>query len=128
MIMEQKKKVLMTFVLLIALLAGFWLISKAITTFTGYSITEVKSLEAFAKCLAEKTELYVSNGCSHCAAQESLFGDSLKYLKVIDCAVDTDKCITAGVTQVPTWIINNEKVLGVQSLKKLAELTGCNLE
>lgn len=126
--MEQKKKVFLTFVLLIAILAGFWFIGKAITAFTGYSITEIKNLEQFTKCLANKTELYVNAGCSHCANQKSLFGDSLKYLKITDCAVDTDKCIEAGVTQVPTWIINNEKAVGVQSLKKLSELSECELK
>ena len=76
-----------------------------------------------AKCIALKSKLYVSTGCSACAAQESLFGENFKYLNVIDCAVTPEEC--KDITRVPTWIINNKKEEGLKTIENLKNLTGC---
>lgn len=80
------------------------------------------------KCIASKSTLYVATGCSACAYQEKLFGDNFKYLNTIDCAVNPEKCmviIENGYIQTPSWVINSQKIKGVQSIEKLKELTGC---
>ena len=81
--------------------------------------------EAVAKCIGEKSTLYVRTGCSHCRTQENMFGDNLKYLNIIDCLYEKDKCIEKEITNVPAWIINGEKIEGVQPIDKLRKLTGC---
>lgn len=84
--------------------------------------------EKLAKCIASKSTLYVSTGCVACKYQEEIFGDSFKYLNVVDCAVNPEKCsliIENGYISTPSWIINNKKYTGVQSIEKLKELTGC---
>ncbi len=80
-----------------------------------------------AKCIAEKSVLYVQAGCHACKIQEDLFGSSYKYLNTIDCLVssDTQKCIDAQIAATPTWIINGERYEGVQTIAKLKEITGC---
>ena len=52
-----------------------------------------------------------------------MFGDSFKFLNVVDCTGNWDKCL--GVTGTPTWVINGEKYVGVQEIEKLRNLTGC---
>jgi len=79
--------------------------------------------EEITKCIGENSELYVQLGCSACENQKEMFGDSYQYLNIIDCWFETDKC--DGIIATPTWIINNEKYIGVQSIEKLQELTGC---
>lgn len=126
--MKQKKKVFVTLVLLVVIVAGSWLVTKAITNFTGYSVNNPENINEFAKCLTEKNaELYVNAGCPHCAEQKAMFGDSLKYLKIIDCVDNPDLCLEKEIRYVPTWIINENKEVGKKSFEELAELSGCKL-
>ncbi len=76
-----------------------------------------------AMCIGENSELYVQLGCNACKHQEEMFGENKKYLNIIDCWYERDKCLNIEYT--PTWIIKGEEYIGVQSIKKLKELTGC---
>ncbi len=78
-----------------------------------------------AKCIGENSMIYVSTGCSYCEKQKAMFGDNFKELNSVDCAFIPEKCREAGVTTVPTWVINGEKIRGVQDIEKLKELTNC---
>lgn len=79
--------------------------------------------EELAKCIGENSELYVQLGCNACGTQTDKFGENKKYLNVIDCWKEREKC--SGIEYTPTWIIEGEKYIGVQSIDKLKELTGC---
>jgi glutaredoxin len=94
------------------------------------SSTTTSPLDNFAKCLSEKgVELYVLKTCPHCAHQKEMFGESLKYLKYIECSENYDLCIQKGIEAVPTWILpNGERLLGVQPLEVLSQKTGCKLK
>jgi len=77
-----------------------------------------------AKCIGEKSTLYTKVGCFACDKQEELFGKNYQYLNVVQ-ATDWDTLSTFGIKSTPTWVIDNVKYSGVQSLKKLKDLTGC---
>jgi len=79
--------------------------------------------EEVAKCIGKNSELYTQLGCSACKTQEEMFGENYKYLNVIDCWFERDKC--SNIEYTPTWIIKGEKYVGVQSISDLQELTGC---
>lgn len=81
--------------------------------------------ESTAKCIGENSALYVQLGCHACAIQEELFGENTKYLNIIDCLYNREICIEKNILHTPTWIINGEKIEGVQSINTLKELTGC---
>jgi hypothetical protein len=76
-------------------------------------------------CIASKSEIYISRTCSACAYQKSILGDYVGYFNMTDCMTDTQECSEKGITHVPSWIINNTKYEGAQSIDKLKELTGC---
>jgi preprotein translocase subunit Sec61beta len=76
-----------------------------------------------AKCIGKNSILYTRLGCYFCEVQEDMFGDNYPYLTLIDCFFDEEKC--SGISGTPTWVINGEKYVGVQSINKLKELTGC---
>ncbi len=82
-----------------------------------------KTSEEIAKCIGERATLYVQLGCHYCEIQEKMFGENVKYLNKIDCFFERDKC--AEIKGTPTWKINGEYYLGVQTIEKLRELTGC---
>lgn len=79
--------------------------------------------EKVAKCIGKKSILYIKLGCHACKTQEEMFGENYKYLTVIDCFYERDKCYEIEWT--PTWVIKGEKYIGVQSIEELKELTGC---
>ena len=78
-----------------------------------------------AECIGENSILYVQLGCHTCEIQEDMFGKNYQYLKVIDCWIEENKYKCGGITHTPTWIIDGEKYVNVQSIEKLKELTGC---
>lgn len=79
--------------------------------------------EEFAKCVGENSILYVQKGCHACEYQENVFGDNYKYLTVVDCWVEREKC--EGIAGTPTWFIKGEDYIGLKNIEQLKELTGC---
>ena len=76
-----------------------------------------------AMCIGQNSELYVQLGCNACESQKKIFGENIQYLTIIDCWYERVKC--SEIQHTPTWIINGEKYIGVQSIEELKELTGC---
>ena len=76
-----------------------------------------------ARCIGENSELYIQLGCHACGIQLEKFGEKEKYLNVIDCFYEREKC--EGIMYTPTWVINGEKYIGVHSIEELKELCGC---
>ena len=81
--------------------------------------------EELAKCIGSKSALYIQTGCFACQKQEDLFGDTYKFLNTIDCLVQKQECLDKEITATPTWIINSKKFVGIRTIEKLKELTGC---
>ena len=77
------------------------------------------------KCIGENSVLYTQLGCHACELQEDLFGENYQYLNTIDCFFKQEACIEKEIRATPTWIIKEEKYVGVQSIEQLKELTGC---
>jgi len=110
----MKKRVLTTIIIVLAVI-GF---SVILLIKNNHNI----SIE-IAKCIGENSELYIQLGCHACGIQLENFGENEKYLNVIDCFYEREKC--EGIMYTPTWVINGEKYIGVQSIEELKELCGC---
>jgi hypothetical protein len=89
----------------------------------AYNKPVPETSEEVAKCIGSKSELYIQLGCHACDTQEKIFGENYKYLNTIDCFYEREKC--SNIKATPTWIINGDKYLGVQSIEKIRELTKC---
>ena len=86
---------------------------------------------AFAKYLKDNGVVkYSAYWCPHCLNQGELFGkQAYKELNVVECARDgknsqTQLCIDKEVLGFPSWEINGNLIIGVQSLEELSKLTG----
>ena len=94
-----------------------------IVTGVGLSYANSKKpapLDSFAKCLTENgAVMYGAEWCKYTQAQKSMFGNSVRYLNYKDFSENPE------VTTTPTWFINGQKYAKVQSLDKLAVITGC---
>jgi uncharacterized membrane protein len=75
-------------------------------------------------------KVFVAYTCPHCHEQKQLFGkEAADILTKIECNPNGENaqpqlCEAAGIKGVPTWEINGEFYSGVQSLEKIAELSG----
>jgi len=77
-------------------------------------------LDDFAKCLTEKgAVMYGASFCKYSSAQKGMFGNSAKFIDYRDFSENSDVRIT------PTWFIDGNKYENVQSLDRLASVTGC---
>ena len=108
------------------------LISIAIIVSIIYSVIAYSSkpgqYDAFAKCLTEKGfKMYGADWCPNCKAQKKMFGKSFKYVDYVECTKQKQACSEAKVEGYPTWIYNEEKYVGVQSLSRLGSITDCPL-
>jgi len=82
--------------------------------------------EQTAICIGKNSVVYIQLGCHACESQEKLFGDTYKYINEVDCFYEREKCSNEEIRVTPTWVINEQKYEGVQSIEKLKELTGCD--
>jgi len=78
-----------------------------------------------SKCIGEKASLYVKDGCPFCEKQKEMFGENVKYLNIIDCSLDPQKCINTNIVKVPSWFINEEIHEGFYTLKELKTIIDC---
>lgn len=112
-----------------------------ISYFTQKGLTPKKNYDEFARCLtADGWAEYGTFWCPNCARQKLMFGDSFQYLEYVECDPrgdnpQTDRCLTRNIEKTPTWIRESddnstefERLIGLQSLEKLSEVSGCALE
>lgn len=106
-----------------------WIVIIAVVAFAIFILNKPQPLtdEEFAKCLGENSELYTQAGCHACEIQENMFGETYQYLNIIDCVLEKNWpiCQEADIRATPTWIINGQKYVGVQSIETLKQATGC---
>ena len=89
---------------------------------------QTKVPDSFAQCLSEKGAImYGTEWCPHCKNQKALFGSAFQYVNYVDCDLNRDACIKAGVEGFPTWVIDGNNYPGEQPLARLASLSGCEL-
>lgn len=117
----------------LAAIAAILLLTPA--TAAAADSARTKSLDAFARCLAEKkATMYGAFWCTHCKEQKDLFGSSFQHVPYVECAVtgaprmQTPACAMQGVRRYPTWIFaDGERRDKVQPLADLSKKTGCRL-
>jgi hypothetical protein len=77
------------------------------------------------ECIAKKSILYSQTTCIHCKEQKAILGNYTSLFNIIECDHNPQDCIEANIQGTPTWIINNQTVLGIQTVEQLKKLSGC---
>lgn len=122
--MEQKKRIFISFGILIALVVAFFVITSTITKYTGYSVSDdsdSNSQSCFAK---QDIRLYINSANSDDTLKKIGLLDYLEYVKIQNCYANQQPCIDKGISNFPAWIINGKQV-DVASVEDLAKSTGC---
>jgi hypothetical protein len=78
----------------------------------------------FARCISRAgATFYTASWCPHCARQSRMFGNALRYVRVVDCTAGCN-----GVRSFPTWrFADGSQLNGVASFEALGSRTGCRL-
>ena len=116
-------KVVVSIVIVLVLVFGLLVLSKWVTTSTGYTIWEGKKTR-IANCLADKATLFTSNNCPNCEEQLSLFKTDARFLNTINCDQTPNSC--KGVpNEFPVWKIEGNFIQGLKNLEDLDYLALC---
>ncbi|MBU0470858.1 MAG: hypothetical protein KKA62_00085 [Nanoarchaeota archaeon] len=92
--------------------------------------------DLLAQCLSEKgATIYSSFRCGHCLQQKELLGDSVRFIKEVECNPDGENsqiklCEEKEITGTPTWVIEKNGIeikrhAGYMTIEELKEFSGC---
>lgn len=78
------------------------------------------------KCLSEKGAImYGSDSCENCTNQKKLFGGDFINVNYVNCEFSYDECRKKGISVYPVWVLNNQILVGTQTLTALSKFAGC---
>ena len=124
--MEPKYRLLVTIMIGAALLTSFYLITGAITKYTGYLVSGEKSHNDFELCLEEQDiTLYINTKDSTITLRKIHLADYLRVASIVNCFENNQVCIDNNVNSFPTWVINEERVEKDISLLELSKFSDC---
>jgi hypothetical protein len=121
--MDKKTKVMVTFVVVIVLIASLYFFTDWFSKVTGYFGGEDER-ELLAVCLAEKgAEFYGTEYCADCEKQVKLFGEPFSFISYVDCGREKEFC--PNIREIPAWYIDQKIIYGFKTLDELKEISGC---
>ena len=119
--MEQYRKTMLTFGVLVVVMFGLYYFSDWFSKTTGYVLGEDEK-EKLASCLKDRNAvLFISKTCPDCEEQLELFGNAKSNINVVSCE-DYTNCPEGGV---PSWHIGKQTIYGVKQLDELIKISGC---
>ncbi len=130
--MENSKRILISLIGLVAIVALFYVVSSAITKYTGYSVSDkvMDKDEIFKDCLKDKDiTLYLNTKNPVTSLKEISLYDYVDSIKIFNCQINTEACVQKNINgPFPVWIVNGQKLESDISLTQLESLTGCKSE
>jgi hypothetical protein len=121
--MENRSRVIFTFIVLVALIMGLYIFSDWFSKFTGYVLGEDEKTK-LAICLTEKQAvLYTSSNCIDCVKHKEAWGDQFRLLNHVECR-DIEDC-PENLGGVPAWRFGGNYYYGDINLRDLQRISGC---
>jgi hypothetical protein len=122
--MKMRYKLLLTVAVALVLVLGFYVVSKNITKYTGFSISTNK--ESFEDCLVSKgITLYINTPEVSKSTENLKIAEYLKDINVFNCLRNKDACDYNNINVFPTWIFRDTRMTGDISVDQLKEFSGC---
>ena len=123
--MKPKKRILISIIILIALIAVFYFVVGGVTKYSGYSVSEQNS--GFENCLLSKElALYINTPNTDEMLINTGLIEYLQFFKIHNCLLNNVPCRENNIDNFPLWIIDWKKIAGKVSVSELAEYSGCN--
>lgn len=125
---RAKQRILITIGIVIVLIIAFYIITNAITKYTGYSVSEDEREKDFENCLKQKNiMLYVNTNDVVQSLEDLKISDYLEFISIKNCMIDNSICLNSGITNFPTFVINGNKLVRDISVLELSEYSQCRL-
>jgi hypothetical protein len=122
------KRILFTLGIGLVLIASFYVITEAITKYTGFMVITEEKISDFSNCIEEQNiTLYINSQDSTQTLRKINLIEYLNHVKIKNCARDNTECIKKGIDSFPTWNINERNINKDISLIELSEISGCKL-
>tara|TARA_Y100000310_G_scaffold61798_1_gene57033 strand:- start:1018 stop:1401 length:384 start_codon:yes stop_codon:yes gene_type:complete len=126
--MELRQRILVTIIIGAVLIGGFFLVTEAITKYTGFAATPESDKNNINSCLDEKDiTLYVNTHNLAETLKKIELEDYLDSVYIINCARNNQVCLEKNIDSFPFWIIEGNVFEGEIDLNKLAKLSECHL-
>jgi len=123
---KKSIKVLLTLGVMVALLVIFFLVSSAITKYTGYSVITEDDEDGntdIGICLKQHDITLYINTENTKKTLTSIGLEYLDYVKIMNCLENKEFCYEQEVDSFPLWIVDGEKVQG--DLNRMLEYIEC---
>jgi len=121
--MLPKTKVYITLAVIILLVAVLYFFSSWFSQTTGFVVGEDEKTK-LAQCLSAKGAFFGSDLNKETLEQKKDFGAAaFKFVRYEDCSQNPGLC--KSLDKIPAWVVNGTILYGKQSLKELAEVSGC---
>lgn len=120
---KRHVRVMITFGVLVLLMAGLYSFTDFLSKVTGY-FTGESEVERLVVCLNDNdAEFYGTTFCADCEKQVALFGTSFAKLHYVDCGREKELC--PNIREIPAWYIDKQIYYGFKTIEELQELTNC---
>lgn len=118
-------KVLLTATALIVLLLAFYLISDAITKYTGFSVNN-QELDKTSVCINENdVTLYINSNDVVKELNQYEINEVIDKINIMNCYNNLAYCDNQRIIEYPTWVINDEEIKGKLSDKQIIKYLKC---
>ncbi|MEM0465701.1 MAG: hypothetical protein QXW97_03310 [Candidatus Pacearchaeota archaeon] len=123
-----KQRIVITTGIAIILILVFYLISSAITKYTGYTISQNYKENDFKHCIKEKKIiLFVNTNDVVQTLKQLSVNEYLEYMFIKNCMVDNTDCINREVRYFPTFLISENKIEKDISVEELSFYSNCKI-
>jgi hypothetical protein len=125
--MEIKHRIMITLVIGVVLIASFYVITEAITKYTGFFVSNNADAKSdFKICLSEKDiTLYINTANTANTLKNIQLIDYLDSIKITNCISNNNPCLNKDISSFPSWIINENKLNKDITLEELKQFSGC---
>jgi len=126
--MEPKQRILITLAIGVFIVLSFFLITEAITKFTGLAIKEKTDIDDFKVCLREKDiTLYINTEDLTESLKDIGLQDYLEDVKIFNCLRNNKICLNKGISFFPSWKIGNIIISRDINIGELERYSNCEL-
>jgi len=109
--MKRVNRILLTLGIGLVLVVGFFIVTNAITKYTGFLVSADTKEDDFEICLKEQDiTIYINTNNPSSTIKNIQLIDYLDYFEIKNCFRNNEECIGMGVDSFPTWIINKNKI------------------
>jgi len=123
-----QKRILITLGIGVLLILMFFIITEAITKYTGFSVSVEEN--DFEVCLmAQEIILYINTADSASTLEDIQLRNKLDDFdfSIMNCLRNKEFCSNKGINEFPTWIINEQVIAKDINFLELEEYSGCEL-